>query len=110
MNKIAIPFLLVLLSACSSLGLQPAETLDQRIAYAYGVQAAVNDATTAALTAGSITKADAQSVLKTSLEARVLLDAARVANGAGDPTTAQGRLTLAVNLLTQLQTFLRSHQ
>lgn len=102
--------LLTVLSACQSLGLQEPKSLDQRIAYGYGVQAAVNDAAASALTANTIKKSDAEYVLKTSLEARALLDAARTALGGGDTKTAEGRLVLATNILVTLQTYLRSNK
>jgi len=111
MYKYATTFLLLfLLAACQSLGLQEAKSLDQRIAYAVGVQTAVNNAAASALSVGSIKKSDAEFVFKSSTDARTLLDAARLANNAGDPATAEGRLTLAVNILTQLQDYLRAHK
>lgn len=99
---------LLMLCACSSLGLQPAESFDQRLAYAYGTNTAVRTAAANAATVGTITKADAQFVLKQTDEARTLLDAARVAVNLGDPSTAEGRLQLAVGILTQLQTYLNA--
>ena len=41
-------------------------------------------------------------------EVRAALDAARLAAGAGDVATAEGRLQLATAILINLQTYLRS--
>lgn len=97
----------LLLAGCASLGLAPASTFDQRLAYAVTQNAAVRQATANALDAGDIQLADAQSVLKLTDEARTLLDAARVAAGSGDISTAEGRLSLATTILVKLQAYLR---
>lgn len=98
----------LLLAGCAQIGLAPASTFDQRLAYAVSQNAAVRRTAANSLNAGEITVEDAQFVLKTTDESRTLLDAARVASGAGDVSTAEGRLALAVNVLTQLQTYLRT--
>lgn len=98
----------LILTACASLGLEPAATFGQRLAYAYSTHTAVLDSTTAALEIGDIQVDDAQRVLKVSDQARQALDAAKLAYGVGDVQTAEGRLQLAVALLTELQTYLRS--
>lgn len=102
-------FLLVVafLSGCAQLGLAPASTFDQRLAYAVSQNAAVRQAAASALDAGDIALVDAQSVLKLTDESRTLLDAARVAAGAGDISTAEGRLSLATTILVKLQAYLR---
>lgn len=108
-----IPFLgiiALLLGACAQLGLAPAATLTDRIAYAYGSHTAVLQTATASLEAGDISLEDAQRVLKVADQARQALDAAKLAAGAGDVQTAEGRLQLAVSLLTELQNYLRAHQ
>ena len=109
-RKFAPIAFLLLLAACAQLGLAPASSLDQRIAYAYGTHTAVLESTTAALEAGDIGIEDAQRVLKVADQSRQALDAAKLALNAGDVQTAEGRLQLAVSLLTELQTYLRSHQ
>jgi hypothetical protein len=102
--------LILLLSGCAQLGLAPAQNFDQKLAYAYGTHTAVLNATTASLNGKSITSADAEQVLKLANESRTLLDAARAAAGAGDPSTANGKLALATSILTQLQAYLRGRQ
>lgn len=98
----------LLLSGCASLGLAPASTFDERLAYAVSQNAAVRQTAANSLDAGEIQLQDAQFVLKTTDEARTLLDAAKAANGAGDVSTAEGRLSVGVSVLTQLQTYLRT--
>lgn len=100
----------VMLPACTTLGLAPASTISQRVAQGYGVHTAVLVATRQSLEAGDIDAGDAQRVLTVADQARTALDAARLASTAGDPVTAEGRLQLAVSLLSELQNYLRTHQ
>lgn len=102
--------LLVCLSACAQLGLAPAQTFDEKLAYAYGTHTAVLKAATLALNAKTISSKDAEQVAKLADESRQLLDAAHVAENSGDITTANGRLLLATNVLEQLQVFLRARK
>lgn len=100
--------LLVLVAGCASFGLAPASSFSDRLAYAYGTSTAVITATTQSLEAGEIGTQDAQRVLRVTDEARTALDGARIASGAGDATTAEGRLQLATALLSNLQAYLRA--
>lgn len=108
MRKLAIVPLLFLLTACASLGLAPASTFEERLAYAVSQNAAVRNAAAASLERNEIALEDAQRVLKITDEVRTALDAARLASGAGDPSTAEGRLQLATAILIELQNYLRS--
>lgn len=99
--------LLMVLAACQSLGLAPAQTFDQKLAYAYGTHTAVLQAATAAVNAGSITPADGQAVFALAQQSRTLLDSARTLE-ATDATAAGNKLALAAAVLAQLQTFLQS--
>lgn len=107
---IAAVYVLFLVAACATVGLQPAHSFDERLAYAVSQNAAVRQAAANSLDAGEIKVEDAQYVLKTTDETRTLLDAAKVASGGGDIGTAEGRLALAVSVLSQLQSYLRSKQ
>lgn len=107
-HKILACSLLLLLAGCASLGLAPASSFSDRLAYSYGTHSAVLVTATQSLEAGEISSEDASRVLKVADEARTALDAARVASGAGDVTTAEGRLQLATALLTNLQAYLRA--
>lgn len=108
MRKLAIIPLLLILTACASLGLAPASSFSDRLAYGYGTHTAVLATATQSLELGEISSEDASRVLKVADEARTALDAAKLASGAGDVTTAEGRLQLATALLTNLQAYLRA--
>ncbi len=93
---------------CQSLGLEAPKTLNQRIAYAYGDLVAIRQATTNSLNAKQLSSADAKYVLDVTDNSRSLLDAATSAMTIGDVATAEGRLLLTLNVLTQLQSYLNS--
>lgn len=103
------PLLFLLLVGCATLGLAPAQTLNQKIAYAYGTHTAVLQATTGAVAAGKLSSADATQVLKLADDSRVLLDAATSLEASGDTAGATSKLALATTALTALQTFLNAH-
>ncbi len=98
----------VLLTACAQMGIQPAQSFDQRLGYAYATTTSIRASTAAALDAKTIKASDAQNVLVITDQARAILDQAKAFNIAGDTSTAIGKLTLATGLLTQLQQFLIS--
>lgn len=100
----------LLLCACAQFGVQPAQSFDERLAYAYATNTAVREASTSSLNAGTISAEDMEHVIELNDQARALLDAARMASGAGDLGTAEARLSLAVSVLTQLQAYLRERQ
>lgn len=101
--------LLALLTACSSLGIAPAKSLSDRLAYGYGVYSAVTRAASTELAAGTLSVSDAEQVLKIGDEARVLLDASKALLDT-DPAGAESKLALATSVLTGLQAYLREHQ
>lgn len=108
MRKLAIVPLLFILTACASLGLAPASSFEERLAYAVSQNAAVREAAAVSVERKEISIDDAQRVLKITDEVRTALDAARLAAGAGDVSTAEGRLQLATSILINLQAYLRS--
>ncbi len=97
------------LTGCESLGLQPANTFSEKLAYAYGTHTAVLKATTEAVKAGALSGADATQVLSLADQSRQLLDAARAISTSGDANGATTKLVLATAILTQLQTYLQTH-
>jgi hypothetical protein len=107
LRKVALLPLLLIITACTSLGLAPAASFEDKLAYAVSENAAVRQAAANALAAGDIDLSDAQNVLKITDESRALLDAARVASGLGDISTAEARLSLATTILVKLQAYLR---
>lgn len=104
----AYAVLCAILVGCASIGLTPAKSLSDRIAYAYGVNAGVRTAAANSLNAGNIKVEDAEYVLKVSDESRAMLDASKAALTAGDASTAEGRLVLALGVLDALQSYLNS--
>jgi hypothetical protein len=98
---------LVLVTACAAW--QPAQTFEQKLAYAYSVHTAVLNTAATGVSLGELKAEDGQMVLRLADESRVLLDASRAAMGAGDVTTAEGQLALATQILVQLQMYLRAH-
>jgi hypothetical protein len=97
---------LLLLSGCAAFP-QP-KGFDQQLATAYGVHTSVVQATTTALIAGTISVKDAEAVQGMEKNARSLLDAAKAAEEAGNPTGASSELALATNALTALQSYLNA--
>ncbi len=93
---------------CQSIGLAPAQSLDDRIAYSYGTLSGFRTAAAIAVENGRLANTEGHAVLETTNQIRAILDAAKAATTAGDVATAEGRLTLAVSLLTALQTRLNA--
>ena len=100
---------LTFLVGCASLGLATPKGFDQQLAAAYGVHTAVVSATATALTAGSISSAEATAVQTQALTARQLLDTAKTLETA-NPTGASNDLTLASSALTAIQQFLNARK
>jgi hypothetical protein len=107
--SIVLTLILSTLIGCQSLGLAPAQSLDQKIAYAYGTHTAVLEAATSAVNSDRLSIADAQQVLILADQSKQLLDAGRIAERANDTVTANSKITLATTVLAQLQTYLNSH-
>lgn len=105
----ALAFACWLLTACSSLGLAQPQNLSERIAYGYGVHTAVLATAATEVTAGTLSSADGEQVLKLADESRALLDSAKALSGS-DEAGANSKLVLATAILTQLQAYLRSKQ
>lgn len=96
------------LTGCESIGLAKPQSVEQRLVYAYSTHTAILDATANGVASGTLSPEDGERVLKLSDESRLLLDAGRAALAVGDTSTAEGRLVLALGILTQLQTYLNS--
>ena len=108
MKRILAVALLAFLTGCAQLGLTPTQTFDNKLAYAYGANTAIREASTSALNAGTITSADMEFIIPLNRQARQILDAAKAATALGDLKTAEAKLLLATGILAQLQTYLRS--
>lgn len=99
--------LLSLMVGCASVGLQPAQTIDDKLAYAYGVHTAVMSTASIGVLNHTLTAADGRQVLSLADQSKTLLDAAKGLEGT-DLTTANSKLVLATELLTQLQNYLNA--
>lgn len=108
LRNLAIALLLTALTACAQLGLAPAESFADKLAYGYGVHTAVLATATNAVNDRTLTSADGNEVLKLADESRGLLDAAKSLASDGNDQAASSKLVLATAILTQLQTYLRS--
>jgi len=95
--------LMVLITACASLGIAPAQSFDQRWAYANGTLTAVVQTASQGVEGGTLSKDDGRAVLEIAKQARSLLDAAHSATSVED---ANRNLSLAVAVLENLQTYL----
>lgn len=91
---------------CAQLGLAPAQTFDEKLAYAYGTHTAVLQASAAAVSAGTLTAAEGQAVANLADQSRSILDSAHALEGT-DLSSATAKLTLATAVLTQVQTYLQ---
>lgn len=101
--------LLLLLSACASLGVATPQTFNQKLALAYGLHTAVLQATTTAVTNGTLSSDNAAKVLAKADDARTVLDTAQSAYAAGDAAGADSKLAIATVALTAIQAYLSSH-
>ncbi len=99
-----------LLTACAQIGINPAQSLDQRLAYAYGANAAVLSTTADLVKSGAITKAEGKQVLIISDNARQVLDLARASEQVTDNATAESKLSMAMGILQSIQTYLKERQ
>lgn len=106
---LTLPFIIIL-AACTSIGLAPASSFNDKLAYAYGSYAAVQQAAATSLNNAEISSKDGENILALADKAKVVLDGAKVAADGGDTQTAEGRLQLGVAILTELQNYLRSRK
>lgn len=108
LRGVAVVAVVLLLGACSLLGLTPATSPSQGLAYAYGTLASIRTSTANALGAGTISTTQAQSVLTYTDKARTALDAgeALVVAGSTDSNSIAGDLATATSLIQQAQAIL----
>lgn len=98
---------LLFVASCASLGLEPAESFEDRVGYALGTHTAVLQATTRALNLGEISSAEAEDVASLADRSRALIDTARRVHAAGDTDQASRTLAMAITVLNELQAYLR---
>jgi hypothetical protein len=95
------------LTGCAALGGEPSKGFADS---AYTTEQAVNGviaAATNSLDAGTIKSSDAEYVRKTATDVRAFLGSAETAFAAGDTTTANARLALAIGVLRELQLYVK---
>ena len=97
--------MLLILSACASLGIPTAETFSEKLAAGYTLNTAVRQSATTMLQSKSITADDADSVLKTTDASRQGLDVAK-SLAKTDMTAADAKLTATRTVLLALQAYL----
>lgn len=102
----SLGFMLVLLTACASLGLAPAKNFSAKLAYGYSQVSAVNNSIASSLDLHRISSKDAKDFAATADKARDILDGARLAYDGGDLANAANRLQLAITVLDQLALYI----
>jgi hypothetical protein len=112
--------LLAIAAGCAALGLQTADTFNQKLAYSYGQVTAARRGATAVITASCPTPesiqteacrsavADGKHIQQMADEARQGLDLARGYAAAGNVQQANVQLQLEIAALSALQTYLLS--
>ena len=97
------------LTGCSTFGLAPAQTTDQRIAYAYAGVTGVLNTIAQATDQGALSSQKASQANQLALQVRGTLDAARQASSAGDANTALQDLNMAAAALAAVQQYLTAN-
>jgi hypothetical protein len=105
--KIALPFLLLILVSCATLGLEQPKTFNERLAAGYATTTAARDSAATLLTSGKITADDAQQVQNQCDNVRSGLDIARDIH-ASNPPAGDAKLTAVLAGLTALQSYLQT--
>jgi hypothetical protein len=110
MHKLKVPVaivLLVLLSACQSLGLQTPTSFSERLAAGYASVTTVRDTTTSLLTAGKLTADDGRNIQNQCDTVRGGLDVARTLR-ANDLAAADAKLQATLTILNALDAYLKA--
>lgn len=107
-NALTLFAFAIVLAGCASLGTEPAQSFNQRLAYAEATHTAVLEATDSSLNAGTITSSQAQTIVSQSDNAELVLSAAKTAYQAGDTAGANAKLATALTALQALQDYLRA--
>jgi hypothetical protein len=107
MRLAALALVVCALQGCAQLGLTPARSFDDRLAYAYATHTAVVEVVSSAAQTGQLTPPEARQAANLAENSRQLLDAAKALEST-DTAGATAKLTLASSVLTQLQTYLKA--
>lgn len=106
-NTFELWLMVVLLTACATVGLPTADTFNQKLAVGYGTVTQLRTSAADLLKAGKITKADAQNIQTQADAARAGLDVAQELS-AKDMAGANNRLVMVTTILTAAQAYLSS--
>lgn len=101
----ALPLILLLLSACATLGVPQADTFNKRLAAGYVTVTGVRNTADTLLSASKITPEDAQNVNDQADNARTGLDLARQIH-TSNPPAGDAKLDAVVTGLTALESYL----
>lgn len=109
-------------TGCAQIGVTPAKSFDQQLAYGYATVTAIRNVTADAVAVRktqvaeskttlmpSMTAADALHVLDLTDSARSYLDLARMSKFSGDDQTAMDKLIKATSIIVAAQNFLRDN-
>jgi hypothetical protein len=99
--------LLILLTACATLGIDAPKTFNERLAAGYTTVTGVRNTAATLLTSNKLSADDAQNVQSQADNARTGLDLARQIH-ATNPPAADARLDAVVTGLTALQAYLNT--
>jgi hypothetical protein len=108
MKTFILTAVVFILGGCASLGLAPAQTLDQKVAYGYAGVTAVLQSIPAAIQSRVLSSASATKANNMALQVQTLLDAARAAETTS-PSGALNDLNLATAALTAVQAYLTAN-
>ena len=101
--------ILMILTACATLGLPTADSFNERLAVGYTTITTVRESATVLLQAQKISKPDAQNVLDQTNNARTGLDVARSMSKT-DMTAADAKLNAIRAALVALQAYLTTKE
>lgn len=97
----------VTMHGCTTLGVPTPQTFSERVAAGYVGVTTVRDSATTLLQAGSITADDARNIQAQADNVRAGLDIARTVSSV-DPTAADAKLQATLQILTALDSYLRT--
>jgi hypothetical protein len=107
---VAVALLAGLWAMVGCVSMEAPKTFNERLAYGYASVATARNTAASMLERKRISKESAVQVQALADQARTGLDLARGTAGKGDILTAEGQLTLALDVLTRLEAYLRTQE
>lgn len=96
--------MVLVLSACASLGIPPADTFNKRLQVGYTTIETVADSTTLLLQTGKLSRSDGENVLEQATNAKASLDIARSIHETS-PELGDSKLSATLLVLQTLQVY-----